>query len=169
MSVVVTVAAAGSVVVAGKIFSGVAAAAAAGMGMRMVEVAQKAQEASRREAAFAAEAEALTAEHEAVEVSLATEAALTSVVAERCSLTFTDDVVTMTVTRDIRGKVTVRAHGRGVKRAEVTRRAEELLGRIRQQVAYREVVRKMKEHGFSVGQEARAEDGTVRVHIRRKK
>ena len=169
MSVVVTVAAAGTVVVTSKVFAGLAAAAAAGMGMRLVDASEAALQSSERSLAFAAEAERALAEAEAIDVSVATEGALETVVAERCSLTMTDDRITLHVERDIRGKVTVRAHGRGVPREEVTRRAEDLLGRIRQQVAYREVVRKMKAHGFAVNQEARAEDGTVRVHIRRKK
>ena len=169
MSIVVTVAAAGTVAVGGKIFAGLAAAAATSLGMRMVENAQQQTERERQSALVTDQMQQTLDVSQVVEVSIATEAALEDVVAERCALTFADDQITLSVTRDIRGKVTVTAHGRGVSRAAVTQRAEEMLGRIRQQVAYREVVQKMKQHGFAVGEEARANDGTVRLQLRRKR
>ncbi len=166
MSVVVTVAAAGSVVVGAKIFAGVTAAAASAMGLRLIDAAQRAEQ--RNAALQGVTEQGLSEQGTEVEVSVATEAALEKAVAERCSLRFSGEDIDLTVTRDIRGKVTVRAHGRGLSRDQVTARAEELLGRIRQQIAYREVVRKMKLHGFAVKHEAVQEDGTVRVHLKRR-
>ena len=165
MSVVVTVAAAGTVVVGGKIFAGLATAAAASMGLKLVEAAEQAAQAAEEQEAAAERAQIA----QELEVSVATEAALTKAVAERCRLVFTDAKVRLVITRDIRGKVTVTARGQGLSRAEVTQRAEALLGKIRQQVAYREVVTRMKAHGFDLAQEQSLDDGTVRVKLRVKR
>ncbi len=167
MSVVVTVAAVGSVAVASKVFAGMAAAAAAGLGMKAAEAAGRVEEEERRHGLLQDEVDQLRTEAERIDVSVATEAALEQAVAERCSLSFADDRVQLTVTRDIRGKVTVRAHGDGISRAELTERANRFLGLIQQQVAYRQVVTEMKRHGFAVAEEERTEDGTVRVRIKR--
>lgn len=167
MSVVVTVAAVGAVTAGSKVFAGLAAAAAASLGMKAAAALSEAQEEQRRAGLFADEATRLQAEAEQVEVSSATHAALEQVVAERCELRFTDGAIELTVSRDIRGKVTVRAHGHGVSRAVVEERAHRYLGLLQQQVAYRRVLAEMKQHGFAVAEEDRAEDGTVRVRIRR--
>jgi len=165
MSVVVTVAAAGTVVVGAKVFTALATAAAASLGLKLVEAAElSAQAVQEQEQAL--EAASVT---QNLEVSVATEAALSQVVAERCRLVFADDKVKVVITRDIRGKVTVSAHSSNMSRAQLTQRAEALLGKIRQQVAYRDVVTRMKAHGFNLSQEQALEDGTVRVHLRVKK
>ena len=156
MSVVVTVAAAGTVVVGSKIFAGLTAAAAASMGMRLVAAAE-------RIAAEGEDQELLTSQE--IEVSVATEAALGEAVAERCRLELADDQVRMVITRDIRGKVSVTAHSRELSREELSQRAQLLLGRIRQQVAYREVVTRMQRHGFAVSEERALDDGTVRLRL----
>lgn len=168
MSVVVTVAAAGGITVAAQVFAGIVTAAATALGMKVIAAPVKTGS-ELREEAFAAEAERLVAEAERVDVTIATEAALEKLVAERASLTFADAKIELTVSRDIRGKVNVRAHGEGVSRAEVTARATKLLGLIQQQVAYREVVLKMKAHGLAVETEEKLADGTVRVRLRAKR
>ncbi len=168
MSVVVTVAAAGGITVAAQVFAGIVTAAATALGMKVVSAPAKTGTQLREEASQA-EADRLLAEAKRVEVTLATEASLEKFVAERASLMFADDKIEMTVSRDIRGKVSVHAHGEGVSRAEVTARATKLLGLIQQQVAYREVVLKMKAHGLAVETEEKLADGTVRVRLRMKK
>ncbi len=169
MSVVATVAAVGVVTVSSKIFAGMAAAAAASLGMKAARAVTEAQEEERRDAVRGQELADLKAAAEEVEVSPATEAALQAAVAERCELHFTDGVVDLTVTRDIRGKVKVRAHAHGLSRAEVTDRASRFLGLLQQQVAYRRVMTELRLHGFAAAEEERAEDGTVRVRIKRSK
>ena len=166
MSVIVTVGAAGVITLAAPVFSALVTAAAATLGMRVLNQAQAAAE---EEARAKAEARASPrVEGQEISVTSATEAAITQVVAERCSLSFTDGDVELTVLRDIRGKVTVRAHAHALTRAQLTERAERLLGLIRQQVAYREVVTKLKAHGLAVETEAREADGTVRVRLARR-
>lgn len=169
MSVVVTVAAVGAVTAGSKVFAGMCAAAAAALGMKAVEALQAASEEERRQELAAEELRALRDEAARVEISSTTEAALQQVVAERCALRFTDGAIEVTVERDIRGKVTVRAHGHGVARAVVAERAHRFLGLLQQQVAYRQVLGALRQHGFAVADEARAEDGTVRVRITRRK
>ena len=167
MSVVATVAAVGVVTVSSKLFAGMAAAAAASLGMKAARTVADAEEVERLDALRAQEVAALKSAAEEVEVSAATEAALQQAIAERCELHFTDGVVDLTVTRDIRGKVKVRAHAHGLSRAEVTDRATRFLGLLQQQVAYRRVMNELRLHGFAAAEEERAEDGTVRVRIKR--
>ena len=169
MSVVVTVAAVGTVAVGSKIFAAMAAAAAAQLGLQAARAAQHAAEAERQAGLQQELVDDLQAQAEVVEVSVATEAALEQAIAERCSLSFAADGFELTVTRDIRGKVTVRAHGHRMSRAQVDQRARAFLGLLRQQVAYRQVVQELKHHGFAVAHEAREEDGTVRVSIKRRR
>lgn len=169
MSVVVTVAAVGTVAVGSKVFAAMAAAAAAQLGLQAARAAEQAAEAERRVGLLQASVDGLQAQAEVVEVSVATEAALQQAIAERCSLSFAADGFELTVIRDIRGKVSVRAHGHRMSRAEVDERARKFLGLLRQQVAYRQVVQEMKRHGFAVAEEARQDDGTVRVSIKRRR
>ena len=163
MSVVVTVAGIAASSVAAPVFSGICAAAAASLGMKMLSQAEQAsqQEEAATQAENIAQAE--------IDVTVATEAALTEVVAERCSMTFEGPNIRMVVARDIRGKMTVTAHGEGISREEVSKQAEALLGKVRQQLAYRQVLQKMQQHGFQVSSESQQTDGTVRVHIRKRR
>ena len=169
MSVVVAVGAAATMQASAAVFSGMAAAAASVLGMQAVKAAALNAEEARRMAMAAEEAIRLREETERVEISSATEAALTEVVTERQELHFAGDGVELTVKRDIRGKVTVTAHGHRMSRAEVEAFAHRYLGLLRQQVAYREAVTALKRHGFGVAEEQRAEDGTVKVRIRRRR
>jgi len=161
MSVAVTVAGIAATSVGAPVFTGICTAVAASLGMTLLDRAAAAVE-------DAQEAHQPT-QGEAVAVSVATEAALTELVAERCSMRFSGEAVTVTVTRDIRGQVTVTAHSETLSRQAVAEQANAVLGRIRQQLAYRQILQKMKTHGFSVSDEALKDDGTVRLHIRRKK
>lgn len=172
MSVIVTVAAVGAVTVGSKLFAGLCLGAAASLGMKAAEALGTAEEEARRAGLRQDEVAQLRAEAARIEVSVATEAALEGVVAERAELSFEDERIRLVVRRDIRGKVTVSAsalHGRApVGREEVAARAERFLGLLQQQIAYQRVVQEMRHHGFSVAEEDRAEDGTVRVRIRRR-
>lgn len=167
MSVVVTMAAAGVVAIHAPVLVGMATAVAASMGLRVLDAAVREGEANRQSALVEATAAGLAAAVEEVEVTSATAEALKEVVAERTTVAFGDDRVTVTLSRDIRGRLTVRAHGRGMTRAEVNGAAERFLGLVLQQVAYREAVRMLKAQGLSVDEEARLEDGTVRVRLKR--
>ena len=167
MSVVVTVAAAGVVAAHAPALMAIAAAAAASIGLRVVDrELQEKSRASHTEDLMAKEAAEAVARLNEVEVSTATAASLESIVAERCSATFSDERMTLTVERDIRGRLTVKAHGEpGVPRVEVSERAAKLLGAIQQQIAYREAMATLKKHGFQVEHEERLKDGTAKVRV----
>lgn len=164
MSCIVTVAAVGTVLVNTGILSGIATGVAAGLGLRTLERAAQAD--AQAGARQAAQEEALAAgSADVVEISSASAEALSKVVAERCRLVFGDEKMTLTVDRDIRGKLTVRAHGEGVSEGELHRRADALLKGIQQQVAYREAVALLKGRGFKIEHEERLPDGTARVRV----
>ncbi len=154
MSVICTVAAGGAVYLSAGALAGVASAAAGALALR------------RRE-----ELESLRAEEgevqpaEVVELAPRQAEAASRLVAERCHLVFEGEDLRLELDRDIRGKLTVRAHGHGMSREEVSSAAERFLGLLMQQVAYREVVTKMRRYGLEVEQEARLEDGTVKLRI----
>lgn len=162
MSVIVLVAAPSVVPIASAALSALAAAAAAHVGLKALEAAELEQ----RQAHLAALREEAG---ETVEVRPAAAATLRELVAERATLYFGDDRVTLVVQRDIRGTLTVRAKGDGIAKRELQARAEKLLGLIQQQVAYRDALQKLKQRGFTVEDEARLEDGTARVRVRLKR
>lgn len=161
MSVVVTVAAAGAITVAAPILSAIAATAAATLGLKALAEVEAAQR-------LGADVTTSARNEARIEARVAQEAALSALVADRCTLHFGDDAVTLIVNRDIRGRLTIVAHGE-LPAAQLRARAEQLLGLIQQQVAYRNVVKKMKDHGFSVDAEQRLEDGTARVRLKLKR
>ncbi len=156
MSVVCTVAAGGAVYLGAGVLSALASATAARMAMR--ELDEREEEALRL-------MEALQQDRTSVELAPAKREQLGELVAERCRMVFAGDGLVVELTRDIRGQLTVRAHGEGMSEEQVAERAERFLGLLMQQVTYREVVSRLKRHGLEVQQEARLEDGTVKVRI----
>lgn len=169
MSVVVTVAAAGTVVVGTKVFAAIAMAAAAQLGLQAAKAAAQAEESDRRLSLVEEDARALVEASNQVQVTLATQAALEQAVAERCSLRFVAEDFELVVERDIRGTVSVHAHSHGMSREQVAEKAHRFLGLLRQQIAYRQVLGKLKRHGFAVAEESRQDDGTVRVTIKQRR
>jgi hypothetical protein len=165
MSVVCTVAGAGACYLGPAVLSGLATATAAVMAMRQLKAAEGETLQEEERLRLEHEAEAMVDAVSQVELSPAQRDKVGAMVAERCHMVFGDDRLTLTLTRDLRGKLTVRAHGHGMSRAEVGEAAERFLGLLMQQIAYREVVTKMKRYGLDVQQEARLEDGTVKLRI----
>lgn len=169
MSVIVTVAAVGSTAIGAKVFALVATAAAAQLGLKAAQAATEEVEARRQDALHQAEVQAARAAAETVELGVADQAAVEQLVAERCELRFHSADLELVVQRDIRGRITVRAHGHGMSRAQVHEKAAAFLGLLRQQLAYRAVLAEVKRHGFGVTQEERQPDGTVRVVLARRR
>jgi hypothetical protein len=153
MSVICTVAAGGAVYLSAGALAGLASAAAGAMALRRTD-----EEQERRQ-------EAGEAQHARVELSPGREEQLSQLVAERCSLRFEGEELDLELHRDVRGRLSVAAHSELLAQAELMERAERFLGLLMQQVAYREVVTRMKRYGLEVSQEVRLEDGTVRVRI----
>ena len=153
MSVVVVIAATGAISAAAPILGAMAATAAAALGLRAL---------SESEAGARA---AVLAHNEAnVDVRPRQVEALEQIVAERCTLHFGDDACTITVHRDVRGKLSVRAHGH-LPKVQLKAKADAMLGSIQQQIAYRNVVQRMKGHGFVVAAEQRLADGTAKLQL----
>ena len=165
MSVIVTVGAVGAVMVNTGVLVGMATAVATAMGMKSIHTTTAAEDQQEgREQGFKMQMGA-NASTDTIEISSNASNALKKVVAERCEMTFADAEVSLTVKRDIRGTLTVRAHSETVSKQELSRRAEALLGGIQQQVAYREAVALLKSKGFQIEQEERLADGTARVKV----
>ena len=167
MSVVCTVLGAGATYVGATTLIGLASAAATALGLRQLQAAEAEtarEEARDAVARCAAEAQSAI---EQVELSTSRSAALSALVAERCQAVFGDATFQLVLSRDVRGQLTVRAHGEGMGREEVAARAERFLGLLQQQLAYREVLLGMRAHGLVVQEESRTEDGTVKVRLAR--
>jgi predicted homoserine dehydrogenase-like protein len=158
---------AGIVVIGLPALTGIAAAAAALRGLELVEMADKHAAHQEKAEALAAEAARLVAEAETLEISNAAHQRLATIVAERATLVFRDGDLELVLSRDIRGKLTVRARSRTLGRAAVADRANAFLGTLLQQIAYREILLKMRQKGVVVTAEEREPDGTVRVRLRR--
>lgn len=146
---------------------GIAAAAAALTGLEMIAAAEKQAAHQEKADAFAAEVAQLLADAEVVEISNVAHQRLATLVAERATLAFRDDALEVVLARDIRGKLTVRARSRTLARPEVAARANAFLGTLLQQLAYREVLLKLRQQGIVVTGESRQADGTVHVQLRR--
>ncbi|MFH1465726.1 MAG: hypothetical protein ABIO70_15170 [Pseudomonadota bacterium] len=168
MSVVCAVTLGYTSYVAATTLIGLASAAATALGLRQLNQAEGAiAQEEAREALAQQIAGQARATLEEVELSTAQAAALSGLVAERAQAVFGDARFQLVLTRDLRGLLKVTAHGDGMSRAQVAERAEKFLGLLQQQLAYREVVLQMKDLGLKVEQESRAEDGTVKVRLRR--
>lgn len=165
MSVVCTLAVPGVVYLGPTVLAGLASAVATAMALHQLDAAEGEVLREEERARLAVDAQALSDAVSQVELGAAQAEALEGLVAERCHMVFGDDRLILTLNRDVRGKLTVRAHGEGMSAAEVSEKAERFLGLLMQQVAYREVVTRMKRYGLEVQQEARLEDGTVKVRI----
>ena len=79
----------------------------------------------------------------------------------------TKDGVTLKVTRDARGQCKVCAEGIGHSKAELKRTAEEFTQKLTQCFVYHRTVSELKNKNFQMVNEEVAEDGTIRVHVRR--
>lgn len=167
MSVVCTVVGVGATYVGATALLGLASAAAAALGLRQLQAAEV--EVLREEAREALAREATEAQGaiERVELTTSQGAALSQLVAERCQAVFGDASFQLVLVRDVRGQLRVTAHGEGLSREEVAARAARFLGLLQQQLAYREVVLKMREVGLTVQEESRERDGTVKVRLAR--
>ncbi len=159
MSVVVSIAAAGAVTVAGPVLLAATAGAAAALGLKALSDAEV-------DARARAEVEAELQNTEEIHLSAGQTAALEEIVVERSTQWFGDERITLCVRRDIRGRLSVHAKGQATPQ-ELHQRAEALLGRLRQQLAYRAVVKRLGAVGLQVASEEQLADGTARVRVRR--
>ena len=137
------------------VIAAAATAAAAGLGLTAKE--------SLREACQENEVDT----NQTVEVELENSEILASQVASGKELVMTKDGVTLKVTRDARGQCKVCAEGTGHSKAELKRTAEEFTQKLTQCFVYHRTVSELKNKNFQMINEEVAEDGTIRVHVRR--
>lgn len=132
------------------------AAAAAGLGMTVKESVQEALQEN-----------VVDNTNQAVEVELENSEVLTSQVTSGKELVLTKDGLTIRVSRDERGQCKICAEGVGYTKKELKRMAEEFSQKLSQCFVYHRTVSELKNKDFQVVNEEVAEDGTIRVHVRR--
>lgn len=130
-------------------------AAAAGLGLNVSEKVRQ----SLRENGAVGEAN--------VEVELEKSQVLAENVASGKELVLTSGDIQLRITRDARGRCKVCASGKGHTQAELKQIAEAFSMKVSQCFIYNRTVTELKKHNFQTVNEDVAEDGTIRVHVRR--
>jgi hypothetical protein len=137
------------------VIAAAATAAAAGLGLTAKEALQEARQENEMDT------------NQAVEVELENSEILASQVASGKELVMTKDGITLKVTRDARGRCKVCAEGTGHSKAELKRTAKEFTQKLTQCFVYHRTVSELKNKNFQMVNEEVAEDGTIRMHVRR--
>jgi len=101
-----------------------------------------------------------------VELSVDNAEAVTGELALGEELVFTREGVQLVVFRDNRGKVGVRACGKGKTDEELRAIGQEMANALTQQYAYHRLMAELKSRNFNVVGEEVEEDGTVRLRVR---
>lgn len=130
-------------------------AAAAGLGLN---VSEKVQEALKEEQGSV---------DQQVEVELEDSQILAENVASGKELVLAKDGITLKVTRDARGQCKICASGKGYSQTELRQTAEQFSQKVAQCFVYNRTMTELKRHDFQTVNEEIAEDGTIRVHVRR--
>lgn len=130
-------------------------AAAAGLGLNVTEKIRESLE----------ESEPVTEQN--VEVELDQSEILAEGLASGKELVLTKDNITLRVTRDARGQCKICASGKGYTAAQLKNTAEEFSMKVSQCFVYNRTITELKRHDFQMVNEDVAEDGTIRVHVRR--
>lgn len=130
-------------------------AAAAGLGMTVNEALKEACQENQVDT------------NQAVEVELENSEVLASQVASGKELVLAKDGITLKVTRDARGRCKVCAEGTGYSKGELKRLAEEFTQKVTQCFVYHRTISELKNKNFQMVNEEVAEDGSIRVHVRR--
>ncbi len=81
-------------------------------------------------------------------------------------LTVTRDGVTLTFSRDARGKASLCVTGTGQTESELRALGEELSQRVIQQYVYQKLMDEMRARGFNVVEEEVNEDRSIRLRVR---
>ena len=130
-------------------------AAAAGLGLN---VGKKVSEALQEEQQIT---------DQQVEVELEDSQVLAESAASGKELVLAKDGITLKVTRDARGRCKICASGKGYAETELKQMAEQFSQKVSQCFIYNRTVTELKKHNFQTVNEEVAEDGTIRVHVRR--
>jgi hypothetical protein len=82
------------------------------------------------------------------------------------TITLERDGVTVEVGRDARGRCVVRARGFGQSKRKLQQIADEISGRIVQQFVYNKLMTELKGRDFTIVEQERLADESVRVRVR---
>lgn len=137
------------------VISAAVVAAAVGLGMNVNEVVQEIRQENRVDV------------DQIVEVELENSEILASQVASGKEMVLTKDGITIRISRDERGQCKVCAEGKGYSKVELKNFAEEFTQKLTQCFVYNKTVTELKAKNFKMINEEVAEDGTIRVHVRR--
>jgi len=91
---------------------------------------------------------------------------VTSQLARDQRLSVTRDGVTVTFSRDARGRASLCVTGNGQSDEVLRALGEELSGRVVQQYVYQKLMDEMRTHGFVVVEEQTEENHTIRLKVR---
>ncbi|MEO0136361.1 MAG: DUF1257 domain-containing protein [candidate division WOR-3 bacterium] len=134
------------------VFSSLAAAAAAGLGFKLM----KKTEVKRVEKKTINEIELADEKSEVIEESLKPEE----------ELVFTREGITVTFKKDVRGKFTICVSGENKTNEELNKVGRLFLNKIKQQYAYQKVKQELTKKGYTLVQET-AEGGRIKLLLRR--
>lgn len=99
-----------------------------------------------------------------VELKLANSEELKTAVGREEELVFEKDGITVTFSRDVRGKLKICVEGAGYPKSELERFGSEIAGRVVQQYAYHRILDEMERSGMNlVEQEV---DGENNIHLK---
>lgn len=134
------------------LFSALAAAAAAGLGFKLM----KQTEIKREEETTMNEIEIADEKSEVIEEALKPEE----------ELVFTREGITVTFKKDVRGKFTICVSGENKTNEELNRVGRQFLNKIKQQYAYQKVKQEITKKGYTVVQET-TEEGRIKILLRK--
>lgn len=144
------------VIAAWPAFSAAVVAAAASLGY------QVASEAKNQAAAAAAQKQA-----KPVRLEIERSEVVTDQLGRDQHMTVTRSGVTVTFSRDARGKALLLVTGTGQGQEELRALGEELSQRVVQQYVYQKLMDEMRKRGFNVVEEELNEDRSIRLKVRR--
>ena len=81
-------------------------------------------------------------------------------------LVFTKENVTLTIERDVRGKLSIHVNGLNRTNAELKAIGNEIVGRIIQQFVYNKVMQELKKSDLSVVDQEVMKDDTIKIKLR---
>ncbi len=133
------------------VFSSLAAAAAAGLGFKLMKKAEVKAEKSKIN-----EIEIVDEKSQIIEESMKPEE----------ELVYTKGDITITLKKDVREKFTICVKGENRTNEELHKIGTQFLNKIKQQYAYQKIKSEMTKKGFTIVQETTAE-GRIKILLRR--
>jgi len=104
---------------------------------------------------------------EQVEVCVEQSEVLSEAMQRDSTFTATKGDITVTVSKDVRGQLSVCASGENVPKLRLQEEAQALTNRIVQQYAYHKVMTELGSRGFQVVNESVSADQRIRLRVRR--